>query len=117
MRLTVFLCIFSIPLFACASKTAASQSAQSTTEKIWISKPDGSKQCGMAKGLDSKSGAAELTKLGITVFQSRKSQDGLMHMAMCGSATGDTIELQIPKSQLDIAERNGYHSLPKGPQK
>lgn len=69
-------------------------------QKIWVTRADGSRQCGQRKGEDPTRVAAQVQQAGLLVFQSRTGTDGRMHSQMCGAPTGRTIDLQI--SKLDI---------------
>lgn len=77
-------------------------------EKVWVWRPDGSKQCGMAKGIKPKEAAKRLKDRGVSVFKSRTGNDGMMHMTVCGGATGHTVELLIGVKDLEKVKKWGF---------
>ena len=82
--------------------------------KIWIFKPDGSKQCGMAPPqITPDMATAALRKAGVVVFQSRLGNDGMMRAAVCGADTGDTVDVEIAKIDLSKALALGFQQLKK----
>ena len=84
--------------------------------KIWVFKPDGSRQCGEAKASLSVSDATqELKDLGIMVFQAQNGTDGMMHSTVCGGPTGRVIQAQIARADLAKAQGKGYRPLPGAP--
>jgi hypothetical protein len=103
--LSVLLC--SLGLSACAGK-AQKQEVLPTENSVWVWKPDGSKSCGFKEGISPDGAAQELQKAGIRVLAKRKSTDGMMHVEMCGAATGDTVEMEVPASQLKQVISKGY---------
>jgi hypothetical protein len=97
------------------------QSGVSTQEKNLLSqgtfnstllvyKPDGSLQCGVAKGM----GYDEMEKKdlgGIKVFSRDKRSDGLMHIQVCGSPTGMINVFEVSLGQWPDAEKRGFRKL------
>lgn len=106
---------FLIKILCCSMFLAVTASAekQATGAKVWIVKPDGSKQCGMEKGVEPKKDAKKLSKKGVKIYESRKGSDGQMHVALCGAASGDTVEHLISAKHLNIATKQGYKELKK----
>ena len=78
--------------------------------QVWVKKPDG----GLACDADKKSvtplevGKAELKKAGIEVFEAKKANDGLMHAAVCGIATGNENHFLISAKDAEKAKKLGY---------
>lgn len=137
-RITIF-CV-SVLLFSCAGKTEKMNASKTTSVKhhektkavdsksesqepeagelsghIWVAKPDGSKSCGTQSGMTTEQASAELKKAGIKVFQLKNGQDGLMHMMVCGAATGTTLDALIDGSQYSAAQKLGYKLKIKNP--
>lgn len=80
--------------------------------KIWVFQPDGSKQCAEAPpALTPTSASQDLKLAGVMVYQGRSGNDGMMRTAVCGSGTGNTVELEIAKSDLPKALAKGYQVL------
>jgi len=80
--------------------------------KVWVFRPDGSKQCGMAPAQLSPEQAAErLRTAGVMVHQFRLGNDGMMRTAVCGSDTGDTVEVEISKMDLPKAQARGFQPM------
>lgn len=81
-------------------------------QKIWVTKSDGSTQCGGKKGaLTPAMAAQQLKKAGILVFQSRAGSDGQMHAQKCGAPTGATVDVEI--SRVDLRKALGYGFVSK----
>ena len=110
-----------LPLFAAFLLVACAGAEQQPEKKwnvkvstqgearIWVSKPDGSKQCGEAPAeLTPEVAAKEVKSGGIMVFQFRNGHDGMMHPTMCGAPTGTTVELEITRSDLPKVQALGY---------
>jgi hypothetical protein len=74
--------------------------------RVFVAKPDGSLQCGMAKGETP----AEMEKQlgGIKVYSRVNRPDGKMHIQVCGSPTGQVNVYEIPNSSLSEAEKRGF---------
>lgn len=80
--------------------------------KVWVSKADGSKQCGEEPASLTPEGTAqELKRQGIVVFQFRNGTDGMMHTAVCGAPTGNTVELEVAQADLPKAMAKGFKPL------
>lgn len=85
--------------------------------KVWVFRPDGSKQCAMeAPSLTPTSASQELKSMGVMVYQGRSGNDGMMRTAVCGSGTGNTVELQIAKIDLPKAQAKGYKVMVSQPE-
>lgn len=75
---------------------------------VWIKRSDGALSCGMEKAQSLEMGAAELKKANIRIFGSRKSNDGQMHIQMCGAPTGSENAYLIQKGDLPKAISLGF---------
>ncbi len=101
---------------ACTSaqqKSPTQWKVKATTEsqkKIWVTKADGSRQCGKNLALSPDLAAQQLKAAGILVFDSRAGDDGQMHAQKCGAPTGGTVEAEISQLDLTKALRLGYVS-------
>lgn len=72
---------------------------------VFVSKPDGSLQCG-ARGVSAEEMEKQLK--GIKVISRDKRSDGKMHIQVCGSPTGQLNIYEIPESSLKDAEARGF---------
>ena len=88
---------------------AAGALAQSAGN-VEVYKADGSLQCTSGVALDQM--AKELTGAGIAVVAMRKADDGLLHIALCGSATGAINVFTVAVPALDKAKALGFAALP-----
>lgn len=120
--MTAVLLLASSFMFACTQghcrrKAQAPGTAQpvesgdaSTTPKgpdrIFVYKYDGSLQCGMGKPIALDTMAKELN--GIQILSSVKKPDGLMHIQVCGSITGQANVYEIPARYQKAAEAKGF---------
>ena len=75
-------------------------------EKIKVFKYDGSLQCGMNKAISVSEMQKELKS--IRIYSSENKADGLMHIQMCGSATGTANVYQIDRKDLSEAKKIGF---------
>jgi len=71
-----------------------------------MAKPDGSKQCGIAPGMNVEKMANELK--GIKVLSSEKRTDGLMRIQACGTPTGLHNIYKIHKKDMEKAKSWGF---------
>ncbi len=116
-----FVLVASLLLIECAAQKPAGETANprptaDSLPTLWMQKPDGSKQCGFAKGVTPDEVLKQLTAKGISVTQARKGNDGLMHAMVCGGATGDTIDIEVPVDESPKLRKLGFKAF-KGPQK
>ena len=74
--------------------------------RVLVYKYDGSLQCGAGKVIS----LAEMQKDlgGIKVFSRKRKQDGLMHIQVCGAATGSANVYEILSSDLKKAKAKGF---------
>lgn len=93
-----------IPVDAPQEELAARK--KSPPENILIYKYDGSLQCKMGKAIDVETMAKELK--GIPILTSVKKSDGLMHIQVCGSITGNANVYEIPAKFIKQAESKGF---------
>jgi hypothetical protein len=82
------------------------QAKNSGEDRVFVYKYDGSLQCGQGKAVSVEAMAKQLK--GIEIFSSNKKSDGLMHIQVCGSATGQANVFEIPAKSLKQAEAKGF---------
>ena len=75
-------------------------------KRVFVFKDDGSKQCGMGKTIPLKVMARELK--GIKIYSQENKMDGLMHIQVCGAATGRANVYEISKDNLGKAKAKGF---------
>lgn len=117
--LILFLGIFGIFVsgLAAGSNSKAKKPVRSASyqkDTVWIAKPDGALSCEPDSGRTLSQDAEELKKAKITVLESKKGNDGKMHVQMCGAATGSLNSFLIPKAKLSDALALGYGQLKAG---
>ena len=83
--------------------TATSRSDQ---DHVFVYKYDGSLQCGLGKPVALEVMQKQLP--GIPVISSTKKSDGLLHIQVCGSATGRANVFEIPAKFQKKAEAQGF---------
>ncbi|MCM2278826.1 MAG: hypothetical protein NDJ89_12190 [Oligoflexia bacterium] len=86
--------------FAAAKKPSEGQ--------VWVARPDGEKSCGMEAGQPLEAAAEELRRAGVTVLESRKGNDGKMHIQVCGALTGSLNAHLIAGKDLARARELGF---------
>ncbi len=74
---------------------------------LLIYRPDGSLQCGAAKGVAPQE-MEDKQLQGIHVYSRERRPDGLMHIQICGAPTGIINVFEIPASSLKEAENRGF---------
>lgn len=84
----------------------ASEAALDPKASVFVYKYDNSVQCQAGKGVSLEKMAVELK--GIPILSQKKKPDGLMHIQVCGSATGMANVYEIPLVQLKAAEMLGF---------
>lgn len=89
-----------------AGVAAGSNELKIVDGRVFVSRPDGSLQCGMAKGRTTEEMEKDLG--GIKVYSRAKRPDGKMHIQVCGSPTGILNVYEIPVSSQKDAERRGF---------
>lgn len=90
------------------AKTSEEIELTARSGQVWVVRPDGSKSCGVKKGLTPRAAAQELEGVGVRVFKQRTGHDGLMRMMVCGTDTGNLVELLIDGRGLPIASKKGF---------
>jgi len=110
----ILLCLGVSACTSAEQKPTSEWTVKATTasqEKIWVTKPDGSRQCAGSKGSISPDFAArQLKAAGVIVFQSKTGNDGQMRAQKCGSTTGNTVDVEISRVDLRKALTLGYVS-------
>ncbi len=118
----IFFCALPLLVVGCASTGTKSDGIPKSSKKelpsyspregkFWVYRLDGSKSCGVKKGMPLSKAVSELDKRGVRVLKRRKSHDGKMRMMVCGADTGMQIELRIDGQSLPIAGALGYRVL------
>ena len=91
------------------SNTEAAAMATTPTsalQRVKVSKPDGSLQCGQGKAVSVADMQKELKD--IKVFSSANKNDGMMRIQVCGSPTGQHNVYEIDRKDLDAALKAGF---------
>ena len=115
MKFQIF--AFSIVMMACASGhcrkqiappalPAVEEKTEEVENRVFVAKPDGSLQCGKGKIISLDTMKSQLKM--IQIFSQAKKQDGLMHIQVCGSATGTSNVYEISPKDLKEAEKYGF---------
>jgi hypothetical protein len=78
-----------------------------------VYKYDGTLQCGLGQEITLDEMAKELLDAGIQIISRQKSHDGLMHIALCGSASGQINAFEIATADLPKATALGFSYLAK----
>jgi hypothetical protein len=78
---------------------------------VWIKRSDGELSCAIEKAQSLKSGAKELKKFNIRIFNSKKTNDGQMHIQMCGAHTGSENSYLILAKDLAKAIDLGFREV------
>lgn len=73
---------------------------------VFVYKADGSLQCGQGQGMKPEDMEKQLK--GIKVHSRENRSDGLMHIQVCGSPTGQINVFEIDASSLKNAEKRGF---------
>jgi len=73
---------------------------------VFVYKNDGSLQCGVGQAIPAKEMAKELGD--IKVYSFANKHDGMMHIQVCGSNTGQVNVFEIAKSDLEKALSKGF---------
>ncbi len=76
------------------------------TNKVKVSKPDGTLQCNQGKLISLSEMQKELKD--ITVFSAVSQHDGMMRIQVCGAATGQYNVYEILETDLDKAKSFGF---------
>ena len=80
-------------------------------ESVWVTRPDGGKQCEGATGQTLEAGAKDLQDAKIPILEQSKKNDGKLHIQMCGAPTGKNNSYRIPKAMLPQATALGFKEL------
>jgi hypothetical protein len=82
--------------------------SDTATDRVWISKPDGTKQCVKKMGISLKKMKNELQRVHVNVFSQKKQNDGKMHIQVCGSPTGMLNTFEISIGDLEKVKVRGF---------
>ena len=84
-------------------------------QTVTIYMADGSLQCDSQSENNSLDRMqAELVANDIQVYNAYRSNDGLMHIQMCGSPTGKTNVFDINEHDVNKAQDLGFELIPQG---
>lgn len=86
--------------------------SQSQANSIWVSRADGGQSCSPGSGQSLDEGAALLRKSKVRVLDSRKGNDGKMHIQVCGAPTGSANSYLIPREDIAQAVAQGFKETP-----
>jgi hypothetical protein len=78
---------------------------------ITVYKYDGTLLCEVGKEIPLEVMARQLTDAGISIVSQRKSDDGLMHIQLCGASTGRVNAYEIASSDTQKALDLGFSYL------
>lgn len=95
------------------SKNPNAKAKEQSPDRVMVFKYDGSLQCGMGKPIPLSDMQSELKAKKINVHKSKSEHDGLMHIQMCGSPTGQANVFEISKKDLAKAEALGFKAWTK----
>jgi hypothetical protein len=96
------------PIYVPPSEAPAAPSLEARKGPVWVVKSDGSKSCGVKKGITPKQASQELEASGVKVQRARMGHDGQMRMMVCGADTGNRVELLIDGQFLPSASEKGF---------
>ncbi|RME17898.1 MAG: hypothetical protein D6797_01475 [Bdellovibrio sp.] len=74
--------------------------------KVKVYKYDGSKQCGLDKGIKLEEMEKQLK--GIKIYKEFKKNDGLVRVMACGTPTGNANVYEISSKDLEKAKKLGF---------
>ncbi len=75
-------------------------------QTVLVYKYDGSLQCGLGQAISPKEMAKQLGD--IKILDQKKMNDGLMHITVCGSITGDANVFTIDANDLSKAKQKKF---------
>ncbi|MEK6627982.1 MAG: hypothetical protein AABY53_05100 [Bdellovibrionota bacterium] len=87
-------------------KEKVSSDKKDLTKRVFVYKPDGSKQCESSGKIDLATMKKQLGK--IEVFSSENKHDGMMRTQVCGAPTGFNNVFEINTSDMDAAVKLGF---------
>ncbi|MGZ3733531.1 MAG: hypothetical protein ACXVB9_04590 [Bdellovibrionota bacterium] len=114
MQKIVSILVVSFALAACTHAVQKPQTqwqvktSTQSEQKIWVTRADGTRQCGKQRPPNPGLVAAQVQGAGVIVFQSRSGTDGQMHAQECGAPTGRTIDLQISRTDIQAVMNLGF---------
>lgn len=109
----VLVLAFSIGCASAEKKEGAQPAAAKQVSTMWVMIADGSQSCGFKKGATLEESAELLKKADVKVLQSKKGTDGMMHVQMCGAATGKVNGYEISSSDFEKARKAGFKPAPE----
>ena len=85
--------------------------SDTSIEKIWVGKADGTVQCQKIMGVSLTKMKKQLESAKIKVLSQKKRSDGKMRIQVCGSPSGMLNTFEISASDLELARKIGFFSL------
>lgn len=82
--------------------------SQNGKDFAWVARPDGAKQCENTEGQSLDAGLEELKKAKIDVLESKKGDDGMMRIQLCGAPAGKENTYKIRRKDLAKARALGF---------
>jgi len=114
MQKIISILVISFALVACTHAMQKQQTqwqvktSTQSEQKIWVTRADGTRQCGKERPPNPGLIAAQVQGAGVIVFQSRSGSDGQMHAQECGAPTGRTVDLQISRTDIQAVMNLGF---------
>ena len=81
-------------------------SKTSSADRVKVYKADGTKQCNQGRKIPVEEMQKQLGD--IHVYSAASKHDGLMHVQVCGAATGQANVYEIDRSNLAAAQKAGF---------
>lgn len=76
------------------------------TQRVFVFKPDGSRQCGQGEKIETVAMKRELGS--INIYSMDNKHDGMMRPQVCGAPTGYSNVYEINLNDLDAALKLGF---------
>ena len=87
-------------------KSGVAMDKSSSSDRVKVFKADGSLQCGQGKKIALADMQNDLKD--IKVYSAENKNDGLMHIQLCGTPTGNANVYEIDRKDLDAALKLGF---------
>jgi hypothetical protein len=96
---------------AASEGEAPASSTAPAADSVWVGRSDGSRSCQPGSGRTLEVDAANLAQAQVTVYESKKGNDGKMYTQMCGGRTGVLNTYRILRTDLQKALSIGFSEL------
>ena len=103
-------------LAAVLTLLGACNESESSTGNVRVFKSSGYVQCEPDTRVTADTMALELTNAGVDVLCSATTGDGMMHIALCGAASGEINVFLIRGANRENAERLGFRPISSLPE-